>query len=306
MTEIFNDYEVKNLSTFKIGGCIKKAAFPDNLTDLIELLKTDEYDLVLGNCSNVLFSSEYIDKKIIFTKNITQYFINGRNINISCGTNGALIAKECKERCLSGFEFLIGFPGSFGGMIYMNASAHKQSISDCFSNANVFDIANKTIINLKKEEMNFSYRHSVLSEKKYILLDANFELKNGEKEQINDLMERNLLFRKQYQPSLKYGNAGSIFKNPDNDSAGRLLDLSHMKGVSENDALVYEKHANFIINTGDATSLDVIKLMYKMYTSVKEKYTIRLKPEIKYIGNYGTEEYKLWEIMIEDLTNQPK
>ena len=114
-------------------------------------------------------------------------------------------------------------------------------------------------------------------------------------------MKRNIEFRKTRQPSLTYPNAGSIFKNPLNDSAGRLLDLCEMKGQTEGGAMVFDKHANFIINKDNASSKDVLKLMYRMYSKVKEKYTISLKPEIIYIGNKGTEEYKLWELMTENI-----
>ncbi len=297
MIQIFKDYEINKESTFKIGGKVKEAAFPETVSDLIELLKTNEYDIVLGGCSNILFCSEYINKKIIITKNIKDYVIKGTNITVSCGVKGPLLSKECKEQNLTGFEFLIGFPGTFGGMISMNASAHNQSISDNFESAALFDLKDKQIITLNKEQMEFGYRTSKLSKGRYILLNAEFNLKRGNKEQIDEIMNRNIEFRKTRQPSLSYGNAGSIFKNPDNDSAGRLLDLCNLKGEKEGGAMVFENHANFIINYNKATSNDVLKLMYRMYSKVREKYRIILKPEIKYIGNRDTEEYKIWEIM---------
>ncbi len=297
MADIYTDYDIKNHTTFKIGGKVKKVAFPSSIKELVELLSTDEYDYILGNCSNVLFSSDNTNKSIIITKKIEEYNIEGNIIKVSCGTKGPIIANECKKRSLTGFEFLIGFPGSFGGMIYMNASAHNQYISDTFKKAIIYDISNKKIIETDKETMEFGYRKSILTERKYVLLEAEFELKEGEESQINEIMGRNIEFRKTRQPSLKYGNAGSIFKNPENDSAGRLLDLCNMKGEKEGGAVVFKNHANFIINKENATSEDVLKLMYKMYSKVKEKYTIELRPEIKYIGDEGTKEYKLWEIM---------
>lgn len=300
MVEIYSNYNVKKHSTFKIGGNTDKAAFPETIDELVELLDSSEYDIVLGNCSNVLFSSDDINKKIIFTEKINKHYIDNDKIYVSCGTKGPIIANECKKLALTGFEFLIGFPGSFGGMICMNASAHNQSISDNFISANVYDIENKKILNLSKKEMEFSYRHSKISNGKYIVLNAEFELKKGDIESISELMNRNIEFRKQRQPSLTYGNAGSIFKNPDNDSAGRLLDLCEMKNKVQGGACVFEKHANFILNKNNATSMDVITLMYTMFSKVREKYTIDLKPEIKYIGNEGTQEYKLWKIMTEN------
>ena len=300
MTEILKNYEVKKHSTFKIGGRVKKAAFPVDISELVSLLKMEEYDYVLGNCSNVLFSSDDIDKNIIFTEKINTYFINGCKVHVSCGTKGPVVSAECQKNSLSGFEFLIGFPGSFGGMICMNSSAHNQSISDCIVYADVYNPEDKNILHLKKDELGFKYRSSKVSEKKYIVLSAEFELKKGLSEQIDEIMQRNIEFRKTHQPSLTYPNAGSIFKNPENDSAGRLLDLCDLKGAKEGAAEVFYNHANFIVNTGEATSENILTLMYKMYSKVREKYTIELKPEIKYIGNEGTNEAKLWKIMTEN------
>ena len=301
MVNIIENYEIKNDSTFRIGGVVKKVALPQNVDEFVELLNTEEYELILGGCSNVLFSSNKINKNIILTKNIKEFEITDKKVKVSCGTRGPLVSKACKDKKLTGFEFLIGFPGTFGGMICMNASAHNQAISDNFVSCRVYSLETKKVLTLSKEDMNFSYRKSKISKGKYFVLDAEFELKEGNEEQINDIMSRNIEFRKTRQPSLTYGNAGSVFKNPENDSAGRLLDLCNMKGECVGGAKVFDNHANFIINFDNATSLDVLTLMYKMYSKVRENYRIELKPEIKYIGDMGTEEYKLWEIMKENI-----
>ena len=298
--QIIENYSIKNDSTFRIGGTIKKVALPNDVNELIFLLKTNEYELVLGNCSNVLFSSENINKNIILTKNISEFKIEGTKVFVNAGTRGPIVAKECKKLGLTGFEFLVGFPGSFGGMIYMNASAHNQAISDTFVSARVFDLSTKEIKTYTKDEMQFEYRHSLISNNNYVVLDAIFELKKGNQEQIDEIINRNIEFRKNRQPSLKLGNAGSTFKNPKNDSAGRLLDLCEMKGEKEGGAMVFENHANFVVNYNNATSLDVLTLMYKMYSKVREKYRIILEPEIKYIGDKGTQEYRLWELLTQE------
>lgn len=297
MIDIFQNYEIKNESTFKIGGTVKQVAFPYSVDELVDLLKTDEYDFVLGGCSNVLFSSECINKKIIITKKVKEFSIDDNIVNVSAGTVGALVARECLKNSLTGFEFLIGFPGCFGGMICMNASAHNQSIADNFISATVYNPDTKTIEVFDKDKMDFSYRKSILSDSKYVVLSAKFQLTKGDYAKIEDTMMRNIEFRKTRQPSLKYPNAGSTFKNPTNDSAGRLLDLCEMKGVKVGGAMVFDKHANFVINYDNATSMDVITLMYQMYSKVREKYIIEMQPEIKYVGNTGTKEYRLWEIM---------
>jgi UDP-N-acetylmuramate dehydrogenase len=110
-------------------------------------------------------------------------------------------------------------------------------------------------------------------------------------------MEENLAFRKAHQPSLTLPNCGSIFKNPQGDSAGRLLDSVGAKQMSEGGVKVWENHANFIVNTGNATSEDVLNLMVKMYNLVKEMYTIELKPETIFIGNKTEKEEELWNIL---------
>ena len=301
MVEIIKNYEIKNESTFRIGGVVDEVAMPETTEELIELLNQEKYDYVLGNCSNILFSSNRINKKIILTKKLTNYEIIETRIKVSCGTKGPIISKECAKLGLTGFEFLIGFPGSFGGMICMNASAHNQSIADTFVSARVYNLKTKKIEELSKEQMGFNYRKTNISNGNYIVIDAIFELKKAEKVIIEEFMQRNTDFRKERQPSLQYGNAGSTFKNPQNDSAGRLLDLCGLKGVSEGGAKVFDKHANFVINYNNATSSDVINLMYKMHLKVIEKYRISLIPEILYIGNEGTKEYKLWQIMTENI-----
>ena len=122
-------------------------------------------------------------------------------------------------------------------------------------------------------------------------------LKKGEKDAIQELMSRNLESRKAFQPSLANPNAGSVFKNPKNDSAGRLLDKAGVKALVCNDAAVWEKHANFIVNKGGATSEDVLNLMVQMRNLVKKEFTIELEPEVIYIGNRNQKEEELCKML---------
>ena len=123
-------------------------------------------------------------------------------------------------------------------------------------------------------------------------------------EEIKELMERNLTFRKNIQPSLKDPNAGSVFKNPENDSAGRLLDKAGVKSFETDTVRVWDKHANFIVNKGNATSEDVLELMVKMYQAVKNIYTIELKPEIIFIGDKTKKEEELCNILYKTKTQK--
>lgn len=295
--EVKEDFSIKNLTTFKIGGRVKKLYYPNNQQEFVYLLKTLNSPIILGNWSNVLISSTGIIGNVICTSKLNRIEVDETKITAECGVKGPALAKVASENELSGFEFMAGFPGSVGGNIYMNASAHAQSISDFLVCIQVFDMSKKETLTIEKKVLDFAYRSSVLQRKPYILLSAEFDLKKTEKAQILGLIKRNLLFRKSYQPSLSKPNAGSIFRNPENESAGRLLDKSGVKHFQVGDAKIWKKHANFIVNTGEATSSDVLELMFQMYNAVKDKYKIRLEPEIKFFGEKTIREEYICNIL---------
>ena len=296
--EPIENYELKKHTSFKIGGCAKRAFFPQSVEEFVQLLDTLKNPIVLGSCSNVLISSQGINEDVIITSKMNVFEVVNNTITAQCGVKVPMLAREAEQNNLSGFEFMIGFPGSVGGAVYMNASAHSQAISDTFKVGRVFDTESKKVVELNKDEMKFGYRSSILQEGRYILLDAKFELLPVNKEEISSIMNRNLEFRKGKQPSLAMPNAGSIFRNPPNDSAGRLLEKAGVKGLKEGGAQVWLGHANFIVKIENATSQDVSKLMNKMYNEVKDKYTIKLVPEVKYIGIKSKEEEELWDTML--------
>jgi len=295
--EFRENYELKKYNTYKIGGMVSKVWFPKTQQELVFLLKDLKDYVLLGNCSNILFSSNGYKGNVILTTEMRHYEINGSRIIADCGVKGPLLAQKTCDASLSGFEFMIGFPGSIGGEIYMNASCHGQAISDTLVRCCLFDKDKKEIVYKEKSEMGFGYRKSCLQDGKYILLGAEFELKKSNKEEIETLINRNLGFRKDVQPSLANPNAGSVFKNPENDSAGRLLDKAGVKSLEFENVKVWDKHANFIVNKGSATSVDVLELMVKMFTAVKENYRIELSPEIIFIGDKSKKEEELCKIL---------
>ena len=297
--EVKNDFNAKNLTSFKVSGLIKNAYFPENIDELTELLQTKFKPLVLGNCSNILISRHGYDGDIIFTSKGNNRSFDKNKVYAECGVKGPMASKLAFENNLSGFEFMIGFPGSIGGEIYMNASAKEQSISDNLISVKVFDNKNKKVLELSKEDLKFSYRHSICQEKDYTILCAEFNLKEENQQTIKNRMNFNLEFRRNHQPSLALPNCGSIFKNPINNSAGRLLDSIGAKDLSFGGAKVWENHANFIINDNNATSEDILNLMLLMYNKVNDEYGIKLCPEIIYIGNQSQKEAKIWKTLQE-------
>ena len=291
------NFEIKNLTTFKVGGKVKNIYFPKNQQELIYLLNTLKDYILLGNCSNIIFCSSGYNGNIILTTKMKAYQIRGTQIIAECGVKGQLLAPKACENSLSGFEFMIGFPGTIGGEVYMNASAHGQCISDYIVNCCLYDKKTKEVVYKDRSEMDFSYRHSILQEERYILLGAIFELKKANKTEIQNLIIRNLAARKEVQPNLTHPNAGSVFKNPENDSAGRLLDKAGAKDFNYETVQVWNKHANFIVNKGDATSENILNLMVKMQEAVKNLYTIELTPEIICIGDKTKKEEELCKIL---------
>ncbi len=288
--ECKENFDITNMTTFKVGGIVKKIYFPTNQQEFVYLLQTIKNPLIIGGASNILFSSQGYDGVIISTVKMSQVSIRGTRVLAECGVKGPMASQAAYNAGLSGFEFMIGFPGTIGGNVFMNAGAHGQIISDTFIKACLYDLKSKEVVYIEKDKMGFGYRQSVLQDGKFILLGAEFELKKSNQSDIKNLMDRNLEFRKNIQPSLAYPNAGSVFKNPENDSAGRLLDKAGVKELCVDNVKVWDKHANFIVNTGHATSENVLELIYKMYNCVKETYTIELEPEIRFVGKKNKRE----------------
>ena len=299
--KFYNDFQLTNFNTLKIKSMAKYFYMPDNDGELVTLLKKykNMNPVVIGNGSNILFSSQGVEQPVIYTGKMKSCLVLGETIEVQAGLKVQTLSKIALDKKLSGFEFLIGIPASLGGACYMNAGAHGNSISDNFISAKVYDIENSKILTLKKEEMNFSYRHSILKEKPYILLSAKFELRKAPAEEIKSKMDENIIFRKNRQPNLAIPNAGSVFKNPENCefSAGALIDKCNLRGFQIGDVQVWENHCNFVVNKGKATSSDYTDVVFEMYSRVKEKFNIELVPEIIYIGKMTRNETEKWKII---------
>ncbi len=286
------DYEIKKMTSFKVGGKIARMYFPESVEEFVEIIKKEPNAFVGGNFSNILVSSDGYDGAVICTKKIASISFDGNKVIAGAGVRGTKLSKMALAEDLSGLEFMIAFPGSVGGEVFMNAGAHGQMIADVLNSAKVY-CPEKGVISLSNSDMEFSYRTSICQKKPYSVLEAEFVLTPSTKEKIQEKMNENLSFRQNKQPSLTLPNCGSTFRNPQGDSAGRLLDEAGVKGLKIGGAHVWENHANFIINDGEATSLDILKLMDEMYSRVKDKFDIELKPEVRYLGGNNEEEVKI-------------
>ncbi|WP_041737834.1 UDP-N-acetylmuramate dehydrogenase [Caldicellulosiruptor owensensis] len=290
--EFLKDHPLKDFTTFKIGGKARYIVFPRNTKQLVEVLTLAKDEainyIVVGNCSNVLISDKGFNGAIITTVKIDSFKIDGNLIEADCGAMLSQVARKACEKGLKGLEFAVGIPGTVGGAVYMNAGAYDGEIKDVFEWAEVLD-KNLNILKLSKSEMKFSYRHSRLKEEKMVLLRAVFSLEFASKEDISPL-QKAIEFskrRREKQP-LSYPSAGSVFKRPPNNFAGKLIEDASLKGYRIGGACISEKHAGFIVNVEDAKAEDVRKLIYLAQKTVYEKFGILLEPEIQFIGEFET------------------
>lgn len=273
-------------NTYKISSIAKLMVFPENEKQLIKLLKylknNDIKHLVLGNGSNVIFNSSGYDGVIIKLDEFNDLSINDTTIKVGAGYSLMRLANKVCKMGLTGLEFATGIPGSVGGAVYMNAGAYKSDLGYVISEVKVLtpDYKIKTLYN---KDLDFHYRSSFLQDNKdYICLEATIILRRGNKQEIIDTIEERKQRRLISQP-LEYPSAGSVFRNPEGEFAGHLIEEVGYKGKKVGDAEVSMKHANFIINTGHAKGEDIKQLIKEVQDKVKEKYNIELKIEQEFV-----------------------
>lgn len=291
-----HNFDIKKLTSFKIGGQISEVFFPENIDEFVQILDENKGIKIFGNLSNTLISDDGYGGKILLTTKMKSIHIDGNKVIADSGVKGPKLSQEVCKAGLSGLEFMIGFPGSVGGEVCMNASANGQAISDKLVSVTCY-LPDTGLIKLQKAEMDFNYRTSRCQKENLIVLQAEFNLEKKEVSEIQEQMNKNLDFRRNHQPSLALPNCGSIFKNPQGDSAGRLLDSVGAKELNCGGVKVWENHANFIVNHQAGSSTDVLKLMYEMRQKVQNKYNIDLEPELRFLGGNNHKENELCKIL---------
>lgn len=290
------DFDIKKSTTMKIGGKIARFYTPETVDEFVQIMQKEPKAFIAGNLSNVIVSSFGYDGAVISTKKLNKIQVDGNKIIAGAGVRGTKLSKIALENGLSGMEFMIAFPGSIGGEVYMNAGAHGQEIASILKIAKIYS-PQDGLLELSNKELEFGYRTSICHKKNYSVLEVEFELLSKSRDEIQLKIDENLSFRKSKQPDLTIPNCGSTFKNPTGDSAGRLLDAVGVKGLKVGGMKVWENHANFIVNDGEATSLDALQLMFEMYKRVKEKFNIELKPEIIFLGGNNEKEVEICKIL---------
>ena len=286
---------MKEYTTYKVGGKASCIVLPKNVEDLIKLItyikKNNINYKILGNGSNVIFSDKFYNGIVIKLDNFNEISINKNIVTVGAGYSLVKLAIKVSKLGLTGLEFATGIPGTIGGAIYMNAGAYKSDMGYVVTKITVLtpDLTIKTLYN---KDLNFHYRTSFIKENKdYICLDATIKLKKGDPKIIMDVIQERKIRRLESQP-LEYPSAGSVFRNPINDYAGRLIEELGYKGKYFGGAQVSEKHANFIVNKNKASATDIRTLILDIQNKVKSNYDIDLKVEQEFIGDFDEKEKK--------------
>ena len=279
--DVTENANLKEYTTYKVGGKALAVVSPDNTDGLIKLLsflkKNKIKHKLLGNGSNLIFVNDY-NGVLIKLDNFQNLEIDGNFITVGAGYSLTKLALRAARIGLAGLEFAAGIPGTIGGAVYMNAGAYKSDMGYIVSTIKVLT-PKLEVETLTNSELDFHYRSSMLQ--KYpdlICLEATLRLKYGQADIILDVINDRKQRRLESQP-LEYPSAGSVFRNPTGDFAGRLIEEIGYKGKNIGDAYVSDKHANFIINKGNASGEDIYKLIKEIQEQVKKKYKIDLHVE---------------------------
>lgn len=283
--KIKTNIELKNFTSYRLEGKGLVAVFPSNVEELIVLIQylrdNNKKFVILGNGSNVIFVGDY-DGVIVKLDDFDSLEINDIVVKVGSGYNLMKLAYKLSKEGYSGLEFASGIPGTIGGAVYMNAGAYDSDMGYIVSEIEVLT-PDYQVKKLYNKELQFHYRTSFLqTHKDYIVLSATIVLKHGNKDVIMDLIEERKKRRWMSQP-LEYPSAGSVFRNPPNDFAGRLIEYLGYKGKALGRAEVSEKHANFIINRNGASGVEIKKLIDQIKDDVKKEFNIELKVEQEFI-----------------------
>lgn len=277
--KIKENVDLSLYTTYKVKATGKYMVFPSNIEELICLMSFIESKKlkykVIGGGSNLIFENPIYDGILINLSKFDDVNFNETTIKVSAGYSLMKLALKACRMSLTGLEFATGIPGTVGGAIYNNAGAYKSDMGYIVESVDVLtpDFKIKTFYN---KDLSFHYRTSFFkSNPGYIILSATIILKKGNLKEIQSIIEDRKQRRLMSQP-LDYPSAGSVFRNPNNNYAGALIENIGYKGKEIGGAKVSEKHANFIINYGSATGSDIVKLIEEIKSKVKEKFDIDL------------------------------
>lgn len=286
--KVLENEALARYTTMKIGGPADILIVPssvagvENTLDLVKKYNTKW--TAIGRGSNLLVSDKGIEGVVIrLGEGLDHLEVEGTTVRVGGGYPLIKLSTLLSRQGLAGLEFASGIPGSVGGAVYMNAGAHKSDMSEILMSARIM-FEDGTMKWLTKEEMGFSYRTSVLQTKRPgIVVEAKLQLKEGNREEIVGVMQKNKDYRRETQP-WNHPCAGSIFRNPLPNFAGDLVEKAGLRGQQIGGAKISEMHGNFIVNAGSASAQDVLDLIAFVKKTIKEKFGVDMHTEVEIIG----------------------
>jgi UDP-N-acetylmuramate dehydrogenase len=282
------DVSAKEITSYKTGGVIDLLVYPENLDEIVFILdfirKKNLNYFICGNATNILVSDKGFRGIFIKTDLFKKIIIKENRIIAECGV---LWDKMIEISVLNGFwglEKTSYIPGSVGGAIRMNAGAFGEETFDRLEKFNVIDLKTMELKEISKSSIKYGYRY-VEGIENYLILSGEFAFEKKDPKELKNIRDEIIRRRIEKQP-LEYPSAGSVFKRPQNDYASRLIEECGLKGMKVGGAMVSEKHAGFIINTGNATSSDIYKLINLVREKVYQKTGILLELEQILVGEF--------------------
>jgi UDP-N-acetylmuramate dehydrogenase len=286
--EVRVDEPMSRHTTYRIGGPADMFVIVETVADLGRVTETlAEEDVpyaVVGKGSNLLVADAgYRGAVLVLGREFRKHEIEGEHLKAGAGVILAALVQEAFRKGLAGMAFAVGIPGTFGGALAMNAGARGDWIGSLVESVTLY-VPGKGLERVRGAEVPWAYRSSGLA-RRGIILEGVLKANSGEPEAIRREMERNFRERKLSQP-VSQPSAGSVFKNPEGDSAGRLIEAAGLKGLKLGGARVSRQHANFIVNEEGATAADVVGLIRKVQMTVRDVHGVELRPEIRFLGRF--------------------
>lgn len=273
-----------------LGGKADFFVTPTNYEEVQRIVKlANEAEIpftLLGNGSNLIVKDGGIRGIVMNLHHLSDIRAQGNRLYAQSGARIIDASRAALDQSLTGLEFACGIPGSVGGALYMNAGAYGGEIKDCLEKAIVVD-RNGELLELAAEELDLSYRTSNIPDNGYIVLEAIFNLEQGDASEIKAVMD-DLTFKRESKQPLEYPSCGSVFKRPPGFFAGKLIQDSELQGKQIGGAQVSKKHAGFIVNIDNASAKEYIELIQFVQKTVMEKFGVRLEREVRIIGEDPT------------------
>jgi UDP-N-acetylmuramate dehydrogenase len=284
---------LKNYCTYGIGGPARVLLAAKNTDEILaglEMARKDKLPFfILGGGSNLLFSDAGFDGLVIRIENnfidIVEKKENGASLLAGAGTPLAALVNFARDNSLSGMEWAAGIPGTFGGAIRGNAGAFGHDMGEAVLRVEALEVSLEKIIKkaIDKNDCEFSYRNSIFKKNKNLVVAAaEIFLQKGDRAAIVAAMDESAAKKRSSQP-LDYPSAGSVFANRENFFAAKIIEDCGFKGKIYGGAQISEKHANFIVNLGNAKSSDILALIAQIKSVAKEKFGVDLQEEIEIV-----------------------